>query len=65
MSVENPISANIWEESFVSPADGTRQTYLAAEFCKPAPETAPLLVINLHGEVIEVRQPTTASGEDE
>ena len=52
----NFIHPAVVEETFVSPVDGTRQTYLAAEFGQPGS----ILVVYLHGALSHQEQGMTA-----
>ena len=60
ISIENPVGSAVWEESFLSPADGTRQTYLAVKLGNPASTCDPLLVVYLHGGLNHQEQGMTA-----
>ena len=60
ISIENPIDSAVWEETFLSPVDGTRQTYLAVKLGQPTPTSDPLLVVYLHGGLNHQEQGMTA-----
>ncbi len=53
------ISPTTREETFVSPRDKSRQTYLVAEFGDGATSTGPLLILNLHGALSNQQQGMT------
>lgn len=44
-----PITRNIREETFLSPFDGSEQTYLIVATASAHADTRPLLILNLHG----------------
>lgn len=58
LSVENPIAAGIVLKTFASSFDGSAQTYLEKNF--GAEETAPLVIIYLHGALSHQEQGMTA-----
>jgi len=53
------ISQTTREETFISPYDKTRQTYLIAEFGAGARHSAPLLILFLHGALSHQQQGMT------
>lgn len=60
LTITDPIAPGIREESLVSPADNTRQTWLTVEFGQPSPGSAPVLVAYLHGALCHQEQGMTA-----
>jgi len=54
------ISQTTHEETFISPYDKTRQTYLIAEFGAGACHPAPLLILFLHGALSHQQQGMTS-----